>query len=126
MRIERIDHLVLTVKDLSATCEFYHKVLGMEVITFGDGRTALRFGDQKINLHIAGAEFEPRAEYPTPGSADLCFVTVVPIEAVIHHWAAAGAEIIEGPVERTGALGPMLSVYCRDPDHNLIEVSNYR
>ncbi|MDH3281739.1 MAG: VOC family protein [Gammaproteobacteria bacterium] len=125
MRIERIDHLVLTVKHLAVTCEFYRTVLGMEVITFGNGRTALRFGDQKINLHVAGAELEPKAEHPTPGSADLCFITAAPLEAVMNHWAALGVKSLGGPMERTGALGPMRSVYCRDPDRNLIEVSNY-
>ncbi len=125
MHLERLDHLVLTIKDLAATCDFYRDVLGMQVITFGAGRTALLFGEQKINLHVAGREFEPKAEHPTPGSADLCFISGLPIDAVLEHWQECGVNPVDGPVERTGALGPMLSVYCRDPDLNLIEVSTY-
>jgi catechol 2,3-dioxygenase-like lactoylglutathione lyase family enzyme len=123
MRIDRLDHLVLTVKDLEATIAFYAGHLGMEPQTFGDGRRALAFGRQKINLHRAGAEFEPKAAAPTPGSGDLCFVADGPIEAI----AAELGELVElGPVERTGALGTMDSVYLRDPDANLIEISVYR
>ncbi len=124
MNINRIDHIVLTVRDIGRTCEFYSRVLGMEVVTFGDGRTALRFGQQKINLHEAGKEFEPKALHPTPGSGDLCFITDLPLERVINHTRACGAHIIEGPVRRTGALGPIESIYVRDPDGNLIEISN--
>ena len=122
MQITTLDHLVLTVEDIAATCEFYHRVLGFEVITFGGNRKSLRFGDQKINLHRAGAEFQPCAGRPTVGSADLCFVTDTPIEAVIEH---CDIVIEEGPVARTGARGPIRSVYIRDPDDNLIELSNY-
>jgi catechol 2,3-dioxygenase-like lactoylglutathione lyase family enzyme len=125
MKIERLDHLVLTVADITKTCEFYEKVLGMETVTFGAGRTALSFGQQKINLHQAGMEFEPKAVRPTPGSGDLCFITSTPVAAVIEHLKKAGVAIEEGPVPRTGATGPIQSVYFRDPDGNLIEVSNY-
>jgi catechol 2,3-dioxygenase-like lactoylglutathione lyase family enzyme len=125
MRIERLDHLVLTVKDISATCDFYSRVLGMKVVTFGQNRKALAFGLQKINLHEAGHEVEPKAHRPTPGSADLCFITPVPLQEVVDHLGRCGANIIEGPVKRTGAQGPIESVYLRDPDGNLIEISNY-
>jgi catechol 2,3-dioxygenase-like lactoylglutathione lyase family enzyme len=123
--IDRLDHLVLTVSDLNATCDFYSRVLGMEVVTFGGGRKALQFGSQKLNLHEAGKEFEPKAVKPTPGSADLCLIAGVPLEQVISHFRSCGVEIIEGPVQRTGATGPIQSVYVRDPDGNLIEISRY-
>jgi len=125
MKIDRLDHLVLTVKDIAATCEFYSNALGMDVITFGEDRKALVFGTQKINLHESGKEFEPKADHPTPGSADLCFITKTPLADVIEHLGRYRFEIIEGPVKRTGAVGQILSVYFRDPDMNLIEVSNY-
>ncbi len=125
MKIDRLDHFVLTVKDIGATCDFYSKVLGMEIVTFGGGRKALQFGRQKINLHEAGKEFEPKALRPTPGSADVCFITEMPLEEVIRHITSHGVVIEEGPVERTGAAGKILSVYLRDPDHNLIEIANY-
>lgn len=124
MKIDSLDHLVLTVRDIDASCAFYNRVLGMEVVTFGAGRKALAFGVQKINLHQAGREFEPKAQRPTPGSADLCFLTRVPLPQVQQHLAACGVSVTEGPVPRTGAQGPILSVYFRDPDDNLIEVSN--
>ena len=124
MRIDSLDHLVLTVASIPAAVEFYTLALGMEAITFGAGRTALAFGRQKINLHEAGHEFEPKALRPTPGSADLCFLTGVPLEEVIAHLSSHGVAIIEGPVKRTGAQGPILSVYIRDPDQNLVEISN--
>lgn len=124
MQIDSLDHLVLTVADVDASCAFYSRVLGMEVVTFGQGRKALAFGTQKINLHPAGREFEPKAQRPTPGSADLCFLTSVPLTEVQTHLAACGVTVTEGPVQRTGAQGPILSVYFRDPDLNLIEVSN--
>lgn len=124
--IDRIDHLVLTVANIDATCEFYRRALGMRRVAFGpESRVALAFGAQKINLHRAGAEFEPKAERPTPGSGDLCFVTEAPIEAVVAHLQAAGIAIVEGPVPRTGATGPMTSVYLRDPDGNLVEIARY-
>ena len=125
MNINRLDHLVLTVKDIEDTCTFYSKVLGMKEITFGGGRKALAFGNQKINLHEYANEFEPKTLRPKPGSADLCFVTAVPLPEVIEHVRSCGVEIIEGPVERMGALGPITSIYFRDPDGNLIEVSTY-
>jgi catechol 2,3-dioxygenase-like lactoylglutathione lyase family enzyme len=124
MHIDSLDHLVLTVADIDASCAYYQRVLGMEVLTFGAGRKALAFGQQKINLHQAGREFEPKAHQPTPGSADLCFLTSVPLAQVQAHLAAQGVTVSEGPVQRTGAQGPILSVYFRDPDFNLIEVSN--
>lgn len=125
MQIARLDHLVLTVADVELTCTFYERVLGMEVVTFGSGRKALAFGNQKINLHEAGKEFEPKAHRPTPGSADLCFISDTPLTQVIEHLQACSIQIIEGPVPRTGATGSMQSIYFRDPDLNLIEVSNY-
>jgi catechol 2,3-dioxygenase-like lactoylglutathione lyase family enzyme len=122
--VEQLDHIVLTVANIHATTDFYTEVLGMDRITF-DGRTALRFGDQKINLHQRGHEFKPRATHPMPGSADLCFVTLTPLEEVIEYLGALRVHIEEGPVERTGAVGKLRSVYIRDPDQNLIEISNY-
>jgi catechol 2,3-dioxygenase-like lactoylglutathione lyase family enzyme len=124
MKIDGLDHLVLTVKDIAASCHFYSSVLGMEVVTFNGGRKALSFGSQKINLHQQGHEFEPKAERATPGSADLCFVTSVPLAQVMQHLEACGVVLLEGPVRRTGATGPLLSIYFRDPDLNLIEVAN--
>ena len=123
--MDRIDHLVLTVRNIETTCAFYSNVLGMEVVTFENGRKALSFGSQKINLHEAGKEFEPKASRPTPGSADLCFTTTTPIDEVVKRLELSKTRILEGPVKRTGALGQMTSVYFRDPDLNLIEVSNY-
>ncbi len=124
MRIDHLDHLVLTVADIDATVAFYTRVLGMEDVEFGGGRRALAFGPSKINLHEAGREFEPKAERPTPGSADLCLITLDPIEQVRRELAEAGVALEEGPVGRTGARGPLLSVYLRDPDGNLVEISN--
>jgi catechol 2,3-dioxygenase-like lactoylglutathione lyase family enzyme len=120
-----LDHLVLTVRDMEATCRFYESVLGMGRVTFGEGRQALCFGRQKINLHQAGKEFEPKAGRPTPGSADLCFVAATPLDQVIARLDERGVEVLEGPVERTGAVGRIESVYFRDPDGNLIEVARY-
>ena len=125
MKIDRFDHLVLTVKDIEATCTFYTTVLGMKEKVFGKGRKALSFGRQKINLHPRDEPFEPKALHPTPGSADLCFITTLPIIEVIEHVRFCGVEIIEGPVQRSGAVGTVTSVYFRDPDGNLIEVSEY-
>lgn len=123
MRIDRLDHLVLTVADIDATMDFHTRVLGMEAVTFGAGRIALAFGHSKINLHRAGHEFEPKAHCPTPGSADPCLIAAKSLDLVIEDLTARGVPIEEGPVERTGATGPILSVYFRDPDRNLIEVS---
>ncbi len=125
MKMDRLDHLVLTVADIETTCEFYQRVMGVQVITFGENRKALTFGQQKINLHQAGFEFEPKAHRPTPGSADLCFITLTPLAEIMEHLRSCNVDIIEGPVQRSGAFGPILSVYFRDPDLNLIEVSNY-
>jgi len=126
MRIDRLDHLVLTVADIDATVDFYTRVLGMKAVTFGAGRTALAFGQSKINLHQAGHEFEPKAHRPTPGSADLCLITTDSLDRVVEELVRHDVPIEEGPVERTGATGPILSVYVRDPDRNLIEVSTYQ
>ena len=123
--IDRIDHIVLTVFDLERTLDFYSRVLGMEPVTFAGGRRGLAFGRQKLNLHQAGREFEPKALRPAPGAIDLCFITEHALEDVIAHLKAQGVALIEGPVDKTGALGPMKSVYFRDPDGNLIEVSRY-
>lgn len=126
MVINRLDHLVLTVKDVSATCRFYKTVLGVEVITFGDDRKALRFGHQKINLHEKGREIDPKALIPTMGSADLCFIADTPAEEILAELTALKIDILEGGiVERTGATGKIRSIYFRDPDGNLLEVSNY-
>jgi len=125
MKIDRIDHVVLTVRDIEATCEFYARVLGMSVVTFGGGRKALQFGSQKFNLHESGKEFAPKAARPTAGSIDVCLISAVPLPEVIDHLASCGVAIIEGPVAKTGARGPIRSVYFRDPDMNLIEVSTY-
>ncbi|WFU02192.1 VOC family protein [Rhizobium sp. CB3171] len=122
--IDHLDHLVLTVASIEESCAFYARVLGMGIETFGEGRKALTFGNQKINLHRAGHEFEPKADRPTPGSADLCFISKTSLEDIIAHLGAEGVAIEEGPVRRTGATGPILSIYFRDPDGNLIEVSN--
>ncbi|MEW5803642.1 MAG: VOC family protein [bacterium] len=125
MDIDRLDHLVLTVEDIEITCTFYTKVLGMREVTFRGGRKALAFGNQKINLHEYGNEIDPKAAFSLPGSADLCFITKVPLSEVIEHIRSCGVPIIEGPVTRTGATGQIVSIYLRDPDKNLIEVSNY-
>lgn len=122
--IERLDHLVLTVADIERTCAFYAETLGMAVETFAQGRKALRFGDQKINLHRAGHEFEPKAEKPTPGSGDLCFIAQTPMPEVVAHLRRCGIAVEVGPVEREGAAGRLVSVYIRDPDGNLIEIAN--
>ena len=123
--IDRIDHIVLTVFDLDRTIDFYARVMGMEPVTFAGGRRGLAFGRQKLNLHQAGREFEPKALRPAPGAIDLCFIAATPLEQVIAALREAKVAIIEGPVAKTGATGPMMSVYFRDPDGNLIEVSNY-
>lgn len=126
-KIEHLDHLVLTVADIAATCRFYEDVLGMQARVFepspGDQRWALHFGRHKINLHVAGREFEPKALHPTPGSADLCFLVSGTIDDWQSHLHAQGTTIEDGPVPRTGATGPIISLYLRDPDGNLIELS---
>ncbi len=125
MKVNHLDHLVLTVRDIQASVTFYTRVLGMQETTFADGRKALLFGQSKINLHQAGHEFEPKAAKPTPGSGDLCLVVGDDLGSVQAHLAAAGVAVEVGPVEQTGANGQMMSVYCRDPDRNLVELSNY-
>ncbi|MFC6176160.1 VOC family protein [Companilactobacillus huachuanensis] len=126
MHIKSIDHLVLTVADIEVTCEFYSTILDMQVINFNQGRKALRFGNQKINLHQKGHEFEPKAKYPTPGSADLCLITETPLKKVIVELKQNNISIEQGPIAKHGALGEIESVYIRDPDQNLIEISNYK
>lgn len=121
--IDHLDHLVLTTRDKEACVRFYTDVLGMQLEQFGAGRLAFRFGAQKINLHEAGKEFLPKAHAPIPGSLDLCFIAAIPLDDVIARLRQFGVPIEEGPVRRTGAEGPILSVYVRDPDQNLIEIS---
>ena len=123
--VERLDHLVLTVKDIDITVDFYQTVLGMEKIVFGEGRVALAFGQQKINLHQLGNEFEPKAGQVQAGSADLCFIIKQPLAEAVAHIEACGVSLLERPVARTGAQGKIMSIYLRDPDQNLIELSNY-
>ena len=125
MNVDRIDHVVMTVTSVDATCAFYERVLGMQRVTFAGGRYALAFGRQKINLHESGREFEPKAHVAAPGTLDVCLITTTPLADVIEHLARCDVAIIEGPVSKTGASGPIRSVYFRDPDDNLIEVSNY-
>ena len=124
MKIRQLDHLVLTVKDLDATIKFYCEALGMQHEVFGDNRHALKFGEQKINLHVSGKEFEPKADQPTPGAADLCFISETPVESMLEALHRNGIVIEQGPIQRTGATQPVLSIYIRDPDGNLIELSN--
>ena len=124
MRVLRIDHVVLTVADVDRTLDFYGRVLGMTAISFGEGRRALSFGDQKLNLHQAGREFEPKAQRPTPGAIDLCLVTDVPLDEVAAHLRSQSVAIEHGPVDKVGARSALRSLYFRDPDGNLIEVSN--
>lgn len=125
MNIERLDHFVLTVADIQRTVQFYTSILGMQAKTFGEGRVALHYGQQKINLHLKGHEIEPKALHAVCGSADLCFITSTPIESVLRELQEKQVDIIDGIVPRTGALGPIQSIYFRDPDGNLIEVSAY-
>lgn len=125
MNIDRIDHVVMTARSVDATCAFYERVLGMQPVTFAGGRRALAFGRQKINLHPAGREFEPKAHLAAPGTLDICLITTTPLAEVAEHLTRCGVTIVEGPVAKTGATGPLRSVYFRDPDQNLIEVSNY-
>lgn len=126
MNILTIDHIVLTVENIDTTVQFYETVLGMGKEIFGEGRVALKFGNQKINLHEHGNEFEPKAHTPKPGSEDLCFITDTELAMAMAHVKNEGIEIVEGPVKRTGASGPIISFYFRDPDGNLIEIGNYQ
>jgi catechol 2,3-dioxygenase-like lactoylglutathione lyase family enzyme len=126
--IDRVDHIVLTTRELQACIRFYTEVLGMKLERFRtptEERLALSFGAQKINLHEWGREFSPRAHVAVPGSLDLCFIAAVPLQKVIEKLKAEQIAILEGPVRKTGALGPMQSVYVRDPDLNLVEISEY-
>lgn len=125
MKIDHLDHIVLTVADIDTTVDFYTRVLGFDLATFGEGRKALVFGVQKFNLHQRGKEFEPKAALPTPGAIDLCLISSTPVLQIVEELTRAGVLIEEGPVARTGAMGPIQSVYVRDPDQNLIEISNY-
>lgn len=124
MQISRLDHLVLTVRDIEATCNFYVNVLGFNVEIFNGKRKALVVGDQKINLHEFGKEYKPHAKYPSPGSADLCFLTDLHMKHIVEHLAEKKVRIIAGPVQRTGTKGPIISVYIKDPDGNLLEIAN--
>ncbi|MFO8192950.1 MAG: VOC family protein [Bacillota bacterium] len=126
MKVDFLDHLVLTVLNLERTIDFYKRLLGMHEITFGNNRKALVFGDQKINLHEYGNEYEPKAKITYPGSADLCFITTTPINKYKKYLISHGVSVEEGPVKKMGAKGDMLSIYIRDPDENLIEISNYK
>jgi catechol 2,3-dioxygenase-like lactoylglutathione lyase family enzyme len=125
MIIERIDHFVLTVSDIDASCDFYERTLGMQREIFGEDRTALKFGLQKINLHPRGREYEPKAKNPVAGSGDFCLITRTPIDEVVKKLETVGVNIELSPSQRTGASGPICSVYFRDPDGNLVEISNY-
>lgn len=122
--IKHLDHFVLTVRSIAATCDFYSRALGFETVTFEGGRTALQFGAHRINLHEVGKEFSPRAAKPTPGSGDFCLIADRPIEEIAAHLKTINVAIEVGPVARTGAAGPLRSLYFRDPDGNLVEVSN--
>ncbi len=124
MNITQLDHLVLTVKNIAVTVDFYQRVLGMEKVIFAEDRVALRFGAQKINLHQINQKFQPNAMQATVGSADLCFLTELALDAAMAHVKACGVTIIEGPVQRTGAQSALMSFYIRDPDGNLIEIAN--
>jgi len=124
--IANIDHFVLTVRSIETTCEFYKNVLGMTVETFGENRKALRFGSQKINLHETGKEFEPNAFKAVAGSGDFCLIAETSIDDVMDQLIALNVEIEDGPITRTGANGQIRSIYIRDPDQNLIEISNYQ
>ena len=126
MEVDHLDHLVLTVRDIDRTVKFYQSVLGMKKEVFDQDHVALKFGNQKINLHLQGKEFEPKAGNVCPGSADLCFIIKTPIADAKEHLENLGVQVIEGPVKRTGAMGSMISLYFRDPDKNLIEISNYK
>ncbi len=125
MKVDWIDRFVLTVRDIEATCDFYSRVLGVEVEQPEGSPRTLKFGRQKINLHQAGKEFEPKSTEPTPGSGDFCLITDVSLQRVVEHLDSCGVKLVEGPVTRTGAVGWIESIYFRDPDGNLVEVSNY-
>ena|SRR5947209_3081053 len=123
MQLQRIDHVVFTVRDIDHTCDFYARVLGMEVVTFAAGRKALQVGQSRINLHAYGHEFEPKAAHPAPGTQDLCVISTTPLTDVLRQLDPEGVAVLEGPVMRTGARGRIESIYLRDPDGNLIEIA---
>jgi len=125
MKVNKIDHLVLTTSDIEQTINFYTTILGMELISVEGGRKSLRFGTQKINLHEAGQEISPHAKHPLPGSTDLCFITETSIQQVVEHLHSSGITLLEGPTKRIGTTGPLLSIYIQDPDGNLLELSNH-
>lgn len=125
MIVEGIDHLVLTVNDIEVTVQFYEKILGMKKYVYDTGRIALLFGTQKLNVHQKSDTIEPRAQQPTIGSVDVCFITRLPIERVVEHLLLHGVSPLQGPVQRSGAKGQMTSVYIRDPDGNLVEIAYY-
>jgi len=125
IELDRIDHVVFTVRDVEATCAWYSRVLGTNVVTFGDGRKALQVGHCKINLHQTGRELEPKAARPGPGTQDICLVATSSMQDILDHLADASVPVIEGPVAKTGAMGPIESIYLRDPDDNLVELSWY-
>lgn len=125
LEIKKLDHLVLTVHDIQKTCTFYHDYLGMTIVQSLEGRVALHFGQQKINLHQLGHEFQPKAKYPTPGSADLCFITDDSVDELLKEFHKKNLPVVLGPIDRNGAEGKIRSIYVRDPDQNLIEISNY-
>lgn len=125
LEIKKLDHLVLTVHDIQKTCAFYHDYLGMTIVQSLEGRVALHFGQQKINLHLLGHEFQPKAKYPTPGSADLCFITDDSVDELLKEFHKKNLPVVLGPIDRNGAEGKIRSIYVRDPDQNLIEISNY-
>jgi catechol 2,3-dioxygenase-like lactoylglutathione lyase family enzyme len=125
MKVNRIDHLVLTTSDIEQTINFYTTILGMELISVEGGRKSLRFGTQKINLHEAGQEISPHARHPLPGSTDLCFITETSIQQVVEHLHSSGITLLKGPTKRIGATGPLFSIYIQDPDGNLLELSNH-
>ncbi len=124
IKISHIDHLVLTVKDIKASCDFYQNILGMKVISFAGNRKALQFGKQKFNLHEAGKEFEPKAKNPVPGAIDICLISDTPLKLILKKLEMLNIPVDDGPIIRTGARAPLNSIYIRDPDNNLIEISN--
>ena len=124
IHISHIDHLVLTIRDIEVTCQFYTEVLGMKVISFADNRKALVFGNQKFNLHEVGKEYEPKAQNPASGTIDLCLISDTPLKVILNKLEMLNIPVEEGPIIRTGATNPINSVYIRDPDNNLIEISN--
>ncbi len=124
MKVHSIDHIVMTVKSIEKSCKFYQECLGLEIITFQNDRKALKCGNQKINLHEIGHEFDPKAKNASKGTVDICLIVENPIAEIVKDFEKKGVEIIEGPIKRTGATHKLLSIYVFDPDGNLIELSN--